>query len=232
MPNWKRCSGGPSTKSVKDQTAATTRVKPVGGPADRFLDAIAERRSVYALTRKSSIPNERVVEIVQHAVLHTPTSFNSQSNRAVVLFGENHMRLWGIVAKSLKKILPPEQFEGTVGKVRSFQAGYLTILYFIDTKVVKELEEQYKTYAENFVPWAQQSSGMLQSNVWVALEKEGLGASLQHYSNLIEVEVKKVYNIPQEWSLISQQPVGVPAEGWKAPEKDFKPLEETVKVFH
>ncbi|KAF8338072.1 uncharacterized protein EI90DRAFT_2967924 [Cantharellus anzutake] len=230
MSNLNRSRVGPSTKLVNSTAAA--RVKPVGGSADAFLQAIAERRSVYALTRKSSIPDERVVEIVQHAVLHTPTSFNSQSNRAVVLFGENHVRLWDVVAESLRKILPPEQFEGMVGKVRSFQAGYLTILYFIDTKVVKGLEEQFKPYAENFAPWAQQSIGMLQSNVWVALEEEGLGASLQHYSNLIEAEVKKVYNIPEEWSLVAQQPVGVPAKGWKAPEKDAKPLEETVKVFH
>ncbi|KAF8336283.1 uncharacterized protein EI90DRAFT_2968902 [Cantharellus anzutake] len=209
-----------------------TQAKPAGGRADAFLKTIAERRTVYALTKKSSIPDERVVEIVQHAVLHSPTAFNSQSNRVVVLFGENHSRLWDIVAESLRKILPAEQFEGMVGKVRSFQAGYLTILYFVDTKVVKGLEEQFQAYAANFAPWAQQSIGMLQSNVWVALEKEGLGASLQHYSNLIEAEVRKVYNIPEEWSMVSQQPVGVPAEGWKAPEKDSKPLEETVKVFH
>ncbi len=51
------------------------------------------------------------------------------------------------------------------------QAGYATILYFIDSQVVKSLEEQFPPYASNFSPWAQQSVGMLQSNVWVALKQ-------------------------------------------------------------
>ncbi len=80
------------------------------------------------------------------------------------------------------------------------QAGYATILYFIDSQVVKSLEEQFPPYASNFSPWAQQSVGMLQSNVWVALKQEGLGARLQHYSNLIEAEVRKTFNVPAEWS--------------------------------
>ncbi len=32
--------------------------------------------------------------------------------------------------------------------------------------------------------------------------------------------------------LISQQPLGVAGEDWKAPEKESKPLDETVKVLH
>jgi len=77
-----------------------------------------------------------------------------------------------------------------------------------------------------------QSVGMLQSNVWVALAKEGVGASLQHYSNLIEDQVRTVFKVPEEWNLISQQPIGVAGEDWKAPEKESKPLGETVKVLH
>ncbi len=45
-----------------------------------------------------------------------------------------------------------------------------------------------------------QSVGMLQSNIWVALAKEGVGASLQHYSNLIEDQVRTVFKVPEEWS--------------------------------
>jgi len=214
-----------------DLTSSTTP-QPVRKSADAFLDALVERRTVYSLTSKSSISDKRIVEIVQHSVVHTPTAFNSQSNRAVVLFGQNHTKLWDMVAESLKKMLPPDRFEGSVGKIRSFQAGYATILYFIDTNVVTEFEQNYKTYAANFAPWAMQSVGMLQSNVWVALAKEGVGASLQHYSNLIEDEVRNVFEVPTSWSLVSQQPIGVAGEGWKAPEKEVKPLEETVKVLH
>jgi hypothetical protein len=220
-------------RNVPPETKPTNEVvESRGKPADAFLNALVERRTVYSLTSKSSIPDERIVEIVQHSVLHSPTAFNSQSNRAVVLFGQNHTKLWDIVAESLKKILPADKFEGSVGKIRSFQAGYATILYFIDTKVVKDFEKKFVSYASNFEPWSLQSVGILQSNVWVALAKEGVGASLQHYSNLIEDEVRTTFKVPEEWSLIAQQPIGVAGEGWKAPEKEFKPLIETVKVLH
>jgi hypothetical protein len=55
-----------------------------------FLSAIVSRRSIYALT--SSLPGgvsqAGVVELVAAAIAETPTSFNLQSGRAVVLFGE------------------------------------------------------------------------------------------------------------------------------------------------
>jgi len=229
MPIFKKRNASSPPKSAK---AVVPSKAAAESPADAFLKALAERRTVYGLTARSSIPDARIVEILQQAVLHSPTSFNSQSNRAVVLFGRQHARLWDIVADSLEKILPPEQFQGSLGKIRSFQAGYATILYFIDTQVVKGLEEQFPSYAPNFSPWAQQSVGMLQSNVWVALNQEGMGASLQHYSNLIEAEVRKTFNVPAEWTLIAQQPIGVPEVSWKPMKKDFKPLRETVRVLH
>ena len=43
---------------------------------------------------------------------------------------------------------------------------------------------------------------MLQSNVWAALAMEGVGASLQHYHNLIEDEVRTAFNVPDEWSTL------------------------------
>ncbi len=54
-------------------------------------------------------------------VLHSPTTFNSQSNRAVILFGEHHTRLWDLVVEGIKKVFPPEESEGSVGRVRMFQ---------------------------------------------------------------------------------------------------------------
>ena len=39
------------------------------------------------------------------AVLHTPSAFNSQSARIVVLFGEDHKKLWDITEETLKVIV-------------------------------------------------------------------------------------------------------------------------------
>ena len=42
-------------------------------------EAARTRRSVYALNKNLPLPAEEVAAIVEHAVLHTPSSFNSQS---------------------------------------------------------------------------------------------------------------------------------------------------------
>ncbi|SET35884.1 nitroreductase family protein [Paenibacillus sp. NFR01] len=195
----------------------------------QFLNAVKERRSVYAISSESTISDKEIVELVETAVLHSPTSFNSQSSRAVVLLGEHHHKLWDITAETLRKIVPTEQFEGTAQKLASFKAGHGTVLFFEDQNVVKHLQENFALYAENFPIWSNQSSGILQFVVWTALSEQGLGASLQHYNPLIDDEVKSTFGLPAEWKLIAQMPFGkvVTEPG----EKEFLPIEDRVKVF-
>ena len=75
--------------------------------------AAETRRSIYALNKNLPVSNEEISEIVKHAVLHTPSSFNSQSTRVVVLFGEEHGKVWQFVEDALRAIVPAEQFEPT-----------------------------------------------------------------------------------------------------------------------
>lgn len=197
--------------------------------SNNFLDAVKERRSIYAISKESTVSDAQIVEIVEQAVLHSPTSFNSQSSRAVVLLGEQHDKLWDITTETLRKIVPAEQFEGTAQKLGSFKAGYGSVLFFEDQTVVKSLQESFALYAENFPVWSNQSSGILQFVVWTALSEAGLGASLQHYNPLIDDEVKEAWGIPQEWKLIAQLPFGKTVA--PAGEKQFQPVEDRVKVF-
>lgn len=44
------------------------------GAAQPFLDAMLTRRSIYKLSKEAVIPDDRVVEIVNHAVKHVPCS--------------------------------------------------------------------------------------------------------------------------------------------------------------
>lgn len=194
-----------------------------------FLEAVEARRSVYAISKEAPISDDQIKEIVEAAVLHSPTSFNSQSSRAVVLLGEQHDKLWDITAETLRKIVPAEQFEGTAQKLSSFKAGYGSVLFFEDQAVVKNLQENFALYADNFPIWSNQSSGILQYVVWTAFSEAGLGASLQHYNPLIDDEVKETFGIPAEWKLIAQLPFGktVTAPG----PKEFQPIEERVKVL-
>ncbi|MDQ0228346.1 nitroreductase family protein [Metabacillus niabensis] len=194
-----------------------------------FYSVLKERRSYYAINKDVQVTDEKIKEIVEFAVKHTPSSFNSQSARIVVLTGEAHDKLWDITTETLRKVVGEGDFSGTQQKMDSFKAGYGTVLFFEDEAVIKSLQEQFALYAENFPIWSNQASGMHQLVVWAGLEAEGLGASLQHYNPLIDDEVKKEWNIPAEWKLIAQMPFGNPTA--EPGDKEFQPLEDRVKFY-
>ncbi len=194
-----------------------------------FYTAIKERRSYYGINKEVQVSDEKIKEIVEFAVKHTPSAFNSQSSRLVVLTGSAHDKLWDITTQALRKAVGEGDFSGTQQKMDSFKAGYGSILFFEDESVVKSLQEQFSTYADNFPIWSQQTSGMHQLVVWTALEAEGLGATLQHYNPLIDVDVKKEWNVPSNWKLIAQMPFGNPTA--QPGDKEFKPLEDRIKFY-
>ncbi|MDM5284068.1 nitroreductase family protein [Peribacillus frigoritolerans] len=194
-----------------------------------FYTAIKERRSYYGINKEVGVSDEKIKEIVEFAVKHTPSAFNSQSSRLVVLTGSAHDKLWDITTQALRKAVGEGDFSGTQQKMDSFKAGYGSILFFEDESVVKSLQEQFATYADNFPIWSQQTSGMHQLVVWTALEAEGLGATLQHYNPLIDDEVKKEWNVPSNWKLIAQMPFGNPTA--QPGDKEFKPLEDRIKFY-
>lgn len=69
---------------------------------------------------------------------------------------------------------------------------------------------------------------MQQWLVWTSLELEGLGANLQHYNPLIDQKVAETWNLPASWKLNAQLVFG--GNGGEAVEKEFKPIEERVRV--
>ena len=194
-----------------------------------FFTAVKDRRTYYGISKEAVVSDERIRELVEEAVKHTPSSFNSQSARVVVLLGEQHDKLWNLTKETLRKIVPAENFAPTEEKMNAFGNGYGTVLFFEDQSVVKGLQEKFAAYKDNFPVWSEQSSGMLQFVVWTALETEGFGASLQHYNPLINEEVQQTWNLPSEWKLIAQMPFGKPTA--QPGEKQFQPIEERVKFF-
>lgn len=195
-----------------------------------FREALTHRRTYYSITNQSLISDEEITNIVNFAVTHVPSAFNSQTTRAVVLLGESHKKLWKIVKEVLKKIVPQEAFAKTEEKIDNcFACGYGTVLFFEDQLVVKGLQEAFPLYQDNFPGWSLQTSAMHQLAIWVMLEDAGFGASLQHYNPLIDDAVRREWDLPEHWHLIAEMPFGVPAGG--PGEKEFQPLEDRVKVF-
>ncbi|OSI11438.1 nitroreductase family protein [Neisseria zoodegmatis] len=191
--------------------------------------AAETRRSVYALNKNLPLPAAEVAEMVKHAVLHTPSSFNSQSTRVVVLFGAEHEKLWQFAEDALRAIVPAENFEPTKQKLDMFKAAAGSVLFFEDQNVVKGLQERFPSYADNFPIWAEHADAMHQYAVWTTLAAAGIGANLQHYNPLIDNAVAQEWSVPANWTLRAQMVFG----GIDAPagEKTFDPLEGRLKVF-
>jgi predicted oxidoreductase (fatty acid repression mutant protein) len=194
-----------------------------------FLTAVAERRSHYAIGNKAVTSDEKIADILEQAVLHAPSAYNSQSTRVILLLGKHHDRLWTILMDIMRERLPEEKFPRTEKKINGFKAGYGTILFFEDMDVVQDLVDKFPTYADNFRNWSLQGAAIMEYIVWTALEAEGYGASLQHYNELIADAVKKEWNLSDSWRLDAQMPFGNIEE--KPADKSFQPLEKRLMIF-
>ena len=184
---------------------------------NKYIDLLKERRSIYTLGKEVSLSNEHILNLVKRSIKESPSSFNSQTSRAVVLFESSHEKLWSLTEAALKLAIPEGQdFTPTIEKLNAFRSGYGTILFFEDMSIVKNLQEQFTLYADNFPVWAEQSSGIAQHSVWTALATENIGASLQHYNPLIDDAVRSEWNLSSDWKLRAQMPFGsieAPAQG-------------------
>jgi len=194
-----------------------------------LVQAITERRSVYSIGKSGIVSETEILKIVRTALQHSPTAFHSQGGRILLLFGEHHDRLWTDTLEMLEKMVPPERLDQTREKIKSFQNGYGTILFFEAQSTIHHLEENFPLYAQNFAGWSLQSSGMLQYGIWLMLDASGYGASLQHYNPLIDEKVKAKWEIPDEWKLIGEMPFG--GRTGEPEAKNFLPLEERMKVY-
>ncbi|WOE31941.1 MULTISPECIES: nitroreductase family protein [unclassified Acinetobacter] len=190
-----------------------------------FLDHMENRRSIYAIGKNVTLDQTKIKELIERAIKLSPSSFNSQSSRAVILFGQSHEKFWEIVLETLRKIVPAEAFSNTATKIQSFAAGYGTVLFYEDQDVVKSLQENFAAYAENFPIWSEHSTAIAQFAVWTALSEHHIGASLQHYNPIIDEEVAQTFAIPAQWKLRAQLVFG----SVEAPASDKSYIEDEIR---
>ncbi|KAJ5127876.1 hypothetical protein N7448_008655 [Penicillium atrosanguineum] len=200
-----------------------------------LMELVKSRRTYYNLKAESPISDDTIDSIVQDSVLHVPSSFNTQTSRVVLLLKEEHKKVWDITINVMEGLVaaghvPKEMYENsTKPKLESFKAAYGTVLFFVDYESLATIKEKFAIYADKFDPFALESNAMSQYLVWMALESEGFGANLQHYTPLIDADVRKTWDLPESWKLDAQLVFGVPASD--AGEKTFAPLEGRYKVF-
>ena len=93
-----------------------------------FLEATVIRRSTIDLKKESPVPDARIVELVKHSILHTPSPFHVQSGRAVVLLHQDHEKLWDIAYEHNSKTVPPELFNTRLGpNLKAYKQSYGTV---------------------------------------------------------------------------------------------------------
>lgn len=188
----------------------------------KILELLRNRRSYYNINRNTKVTNEEIENLIRESVELVPDAFNMKAQRVVLLLNENQDKLWDTIY---------DVFDGQVAreKIDSFKKGIGTVLYFYDEDIVKGMQANFTAYADNFPVWVNQASGMLQISIWSGLRELGLGASLQHYNPVIDVRVKELFNIPQNYKLIAQMPFGNIVEEPDTKEKEDIGLR--VKVF-
>ncbi|SCW03035.1 LAFE_0G01508g1_1 [Lachancea fermentati] len=187
-----------------------------------FLSAISARRSIYALKPElpSNIGIKDVQETVQTIIKETPTSFNSQTNRALILTGDVHKKVWDSVLNSI---------EGDSGKKRPTSIrdeAYGTVVFLVNDETTKAFQEQFPIYASYFPPFAEHSTGAAQISSWTALELLGLGAHLQHYNDAVKAALP-AGTVPDTWSVHAQLVFGAPV----APATEKTYIENPVKIL-
>ena len=95
---------------------------------EQLLDGFKTRRTYYQLESTSPVSDDRIHEIVEQVVKHTPSSFNSQSTRVLVVLADQHKHLWNeIIKPAVKAVAPPEAWEGSEQKLSGFANAYGTV---------------------------------------------------------------------------------------------------------
>ena len=109
-----------------------------------FFTAVENRRTYYALSAKSPISDADIQTIVETAVKHVPSAFNTQTGRAVLFLGESNTTAWEIVRSKFLATLGND--EGAIkmnsGKIDGYESGYGSVFFFEDQSIIAAMYEK------------------------------------------------------------------------------------------
>ena len=109
-------------------TITTTATKTDISSKHSFFESTVIRRSTIDLKKESPIPDDQIISIVKHAILHAPSPFHTQSARAVILLGAQQEKFWDLAYTAAEKVLPPEMFNGKAKpNLAAYKAAHGTV---------------------------------------------------------------------------------------------------------
>jgi hypothetical protein len=119
-------TAAPSLRTFTSSTSSRSNSN-MAFDSTNFKDAAIARRSIYQLNKTSPIDEKKLEEILQSAIKHVPSSFNSQSARLVVLLKDEHDKFWDMVTGILKAHVPEDKWEHTGQRMNGFRNAYGTV---------------------------------------------------------------------------------------------------------
>ncbi|CAK9787109.1 Nitroreductase [Cutaneotrichosporon oleaginosum] len=200
----------------------------------QFFAALKARRSVYALKASSPISDAAIRELVETAIKLAPTAYNSQTLRVALVFGDKHKRLWNAMWVENQKTFPNAELEAQQRTKweHAYMSAYATVVFFDDKKSLGEWCTKMPNRKDELAVWSKNGAGILQHTVWTALATEGLGANLQHFSQVTpgaDAAMRQVIEVPEDWECTAIMPFGEIVQ--HPAEKPKLPLSERLMVF-
>lgn len=181
------------------------------------------RRSIHYL--KPELPEgvtfDDIYHIIQECVKHTPTSFNSQVNRAFIVRGALHYKIWDQVVNKIKE---PEY---RARPLRIRDGAYGTIFFYVDENVTERNKVEHPEWAPVCEAHADQAMGAASIAAWTVMHNMGIGCNMQHYGKYMHDPNVLPEDIPSHWTMKCQLVFGVPDKDPN--EKKF--IENIVKVY-
>lgn len=187
-----------------------------------FLQVFSQRRTIYSLKPElpAGVSIQDVQATIQTIIKEAPTALNSQCNRALILTGDAHNKVWSHVTDSMGN----EGAKKRPASVRDEAFG--SVIFFTDDAVTEKLQADMPAIADVFPGCASHATGGAQIAAWAALEGLGLGVHIQHYNQQVKESLPE--KVPAKWTVVAQLCFGTGVE--PAPVKDY--MHNPVEIFN
>jgi predicted oxidoreductase (fatty acid repression mutant protein) len=175
-----------------------------------FVDLLSKRRSIRKLTDGPFSPGARgrLVE----AVRLTPAAYNLPPWHAVFIHDRREV-FWATIESAFRAGLLGDHLQRFLTRLDGYRSGLGAVHFYEDLSVHAKLKEAWSLSDTQTSAFIQQSLGMAQLSLWLALTHEGLSTSLQHCDWLVERQVGEFLGVsPEEHHLAVVMPFGYPAE--------------------
>lgn len=187
------------------------------------MDVIEKRRSNYDLGNNLEISKKDLINLLRKIIYYSPSPFNVQSSKIVLLNKKSHHLLWTtVVEEFLKKNNNGDLLDSDKARIKREDKAYGTILFYKDERVIEEFKEKLDAYEQKSLnSWCIEESAMLQMNIWNELRLRNIGAHIVHFDDIDE-EVSVAFDIDKNYKLVAMMVFGnIIQEAAVKPKKDI-----------